>query len=525
MRFASCFLVAAIGGSPALAAGASMETAIVIGANHAPPGQLPLRYSHGDATSLAAVLREVGAFAPEDVHVMLDPSPDGVLAILDEQTTLLRGAGGESLLVFYYSGHADDEAIYPNGQPLSLEAIRSRLDRDIATIRIGIVDACRGGAWTRAKGLVPTQEFQVHLPFELVSEGSALLASSSGSESAHESEALQGSFFTHYLVAGLRGAASPSMDGEVTLGQAFAYANRMTVRDTALTSQVPQHPSFDIHLRGRQDLVLTRAASSPSVVTLSEQAGPLQVVELASGVPVVEIPSGERMVRVALPPGSYLVRKMSGDRVAAAEIEVRSGQTVTVAEDSLQVVGTPSLFEKSASSPVDEPRDGLGVRLGLQSMFGAFYTGLAFEADGLYRFTERFGAQVRAGYYLLFPTSLTQQLLNDFGVQPTNFSVMRAYGLAEGRVMALQARQPQWALQLSVALGGGIALADSPGGRVSIGTTGQGSEVKPALSGVVSAELHHGSGMGVGLSVGGVALMGNPWEVVPVAGLAFTYDP
>ena len=67
--------------------------------------------------------------------------------------------------------------------------MRARLESPAATVRVGIVDACRGGGWTRAKG-VTGEALEIRPPLELSSEGSALLASSSGVESAHESEAL-----------------------------------------------------------------------------------------------------------------------------------------------------------------------------------------------------------------------------------------------------------------------------------------------------------------------------------------------
>lgn len=82
--------------------------------------------------------------------------------------------------LFYYSGHADTGALYPNGKPLPLAALRERLDDPRATVRVGIIDACRGGGWTRAKGLTSEPPFEVGLPLALSSEGSVLLASSSG---------------------------------------------------------------------------------------------------------------------------------------------------------------------------------------------------------------------------------------------------------------------------------------------------------------------------------------------------------
>jgi hypothetical protein len=57
-----------------------------------------------------------------------------------------------------------------------------------------------------------------------------LIASSSGVEKARESERVYGSFFTHHLVAALRGAADRSGDGVVTLTDPFAYARERTGR-------------------------------------------------------------------------------------------------------------------------------------------------------------------------------------------------------------------------------------------------------------------------------------------------------
>src|SRR5213076_525414 len=94
------------------------------------------------------------------------------------------------------------------------------------------------------------------------------------------SEGLLGSYFTHYFVAGLRGAADPRGDGIVTVSDAFAYAKERTVRDTAAVATEPQHPSFFMNLRGRADLPLARVQASPTLVELQEMEGPLQLIHL-----------------------------------------------------------------------------------------------------------------------------------------------------------------------------------------------------------------------------------------------------
>ncbi|MCU0700963.1 MAG: caspase family protein [Myxococcaceae bacterium] len=328
---------------------AGPRRAVIVASNAPMEGRVALRYAHEDARAMADVLRRHGAFSDTDVTLLLEPAPQAVLDALDAASAALSSTPGDGLLVFYYSGHASQRALFPSGQALPLEALRSRLAGGATGVRIGIIDACRGGGWTLAKGLSPTEPFEVGLP-GLASEGTALLAASSGLEDAHETETLQGSFFTHHLVAGLRGAADTSSDGQVTLSEAFAYANRLTIRDTASLSSVPQHPSFDLRLRGRQDVVLTVHGTSTTQLVLNQQIGPLQVVQLSTGLAVLETPAGNRTVRAAVPEGPYLVRRLTGGRVSSAEVLVRTGETTAVDEASLKAVAAGVLPRKGTSS-------------------------------------------------------------------------------------------------------------------------------------------------------------------------------
>ena len=61
-------------------------------------------------------------------------------------------------------------------------------------------------------------------PDDLASTGEALLTSSAADENALESKEIRGSFFSHHLVSGLRGAADSSGDGQVTLAEASSKA-------------------------------------------------------------------------------------------------------------------------------------------------------------------------------------------------------------------------------------------------------------------------------------------------------------
>lgn len=316
------------------AAGGLRRAAVIVGANHGVLGRASLRYSYSDADEMAAVLVQAGEFDPADVHVLKDPQPQTVLGELDRELQQLQKAGGESLLLFYYSGHADASSLYPDGKPLPFSELRERLDNPAATVRVGIIDACSGGGWTGTKGLQPAAPFVVDVPLELPGEGSVLIASSSGLEKAHESDRILGSFFTHHLVAALRGAADTRGDGVVTVGEAFAYAKERTVRDSAAVSD-PQHPSFSMNLRGRSDLPLTRVAAARTTVELNESEGPLQLIHLGSGLVVLEVPPGSRVVKLSVPPGRYLVRRQRRDGNYTRAISVEEGKSVELAEADL----------------------------------------------------------------------------------------------------------------------------------------------------------------------------------------------
>ena len=75
-------------------------------------------------------------------------------------------------------------------------------------------------------------------------------------ENAHEAAAVQGSFFTHHVAAGLLGAADKSGDGNVTLQEVFDHAKERTVRDSARMAVTTQHPSFDLQTLGYRPLPL-----------------------------------------------------------------------------------------------------------------------------------------------------------------------------------------------------------------------------------------------------------------------------
>jgi hypothetical protein len=338
------------------------RVAVVVGANMAPPGRSPLRYAHEDAKRVAEVLISVGGFAKQNVKLAFDPTPDALLALLDDALADAGKRGGETLLFFYYSGHADELRIFPRGETLAFSALKQRLEDPRAKLRIGLLDSCRGGSWTGSKGLKKVEPFEIDATRGLAEEGSVLIASSAGQENAHETETLGGSFFTHYWNAGLRGAADRGGDGVVTLNEAFEYARSLTIRDTALAGQSPQHPSFQMKLAGRRDFPLATLARERTTLVFEQDTGPIELVRLSDGLVVIESTPGARSLRLGLPAGSYLVRRRSSDGVLARVVSLSSGGTVHLKESELAPSGMRSGRTKGAWAESASESSWLGQR-------------------------------------------------------------------------------------------------------------------------------------------------------------------
>ncbi|MBX2799038.1 MAG: caspase family protein [Myxococcales bacterium] len=368
---------------------AADRVAVLVGSNSAIPGARRLRYAHSDVDSVAAALREVGGFSDDAVHVLRDPRPERVLELLQDVPVT-----PDTTLLFYYSGHAEADALYPGGRPLTVSSLRQAMDATGARLQLGIVDACRGGTWTGTKGLVP-EAVPFELPDPLDSEGAAWIASTSGVESAHEAELVHGSLFTHHLVVGMRGAADHSAEGEVTLSEAFDYAKRRTARDAAVFADTKQTPSFHLQLRGQRDVVLSKLQTAPTTLTVTQTDGPLQVLHVESGVVLLELPPGQQEVRLALPPGGYVIRRSTDQGVLSTSIELAAGESVSVAESGLQLRAVDELAPKGRSLRIASTHDILPARHGdVRGRLWVLGLGSAWRLDGSVAYSVNRSVQV-----------------------------------------------------------------------------------------------------------------------------------
>ena len=333
-RIARIVVLAGIGLVGARAGAEPNRFAVLIGNNRGDADEVVLHYAESDAARVGSVLRTLGGFQPENVISLVDLRASEVRRALIAINARVRQLGGDSLMLVYYSGHADAGALHLDGSHLGVDELRDLVTGSSATARVLVLDACRSGAMTRVKGGTPAAAFDIDLSFPIGASGVAMLSSSAAGESSQESDALGASFFTHAFVSALLGAGDTNRDGAVTLGEAFAYAKERTLATTSRTLAGPQHPTFRLDLGGREDLILTRpGAEHRDVGTLAfARPGVYSVHKGSTDGPVVaEIAASDGGARVALEPGRYFVTRREIDYLEQGRFDVVA-QKLTLVE-------------------------------------------------------------------------------------------------------------------------------------------------------------------------------------------------
>ncbi|HEU0032901.1 MAG TPA: caspase family protein [Kofleriaceae bacterium] len=313
-----------------LAAPARAETrrvAVIVGNNIGNQPAQALRYAEVDAAKVGRVLVELGGVAQGDLFLLQGQdlaTLDATLRRAKAQIAAYKSRLDRVVVIFYYSGHSDGVALELGRDRYAFADLRRWLKDTGADVRLGLVDSCKSGALLAMKGGTLGPAFHIRLTDELSSTGEALLTSSAADENALESREIGGSFFTHHLVSGLRGAADASGDAKVTLTEAYQYAYKHTISTSAATLAGPQHPAYDYRLSGQGELILTELARPTAALVLPDGFDRALVIELARAQVIAELDRGDPR-QVAVVPGRYRVRAWRGGVPVEATLAIGSG--------------------------------------------------------------------------------------------------------------------------------------------------------------------------------------------------------
>ncbi|MBN1838325.1 MAG: caspase family protein [Spirochaetales bacterium] len=302
--------------------------AIFVGSNSGGSDRVTLRYAEDDALGMASVLQELGGVVPGDSLLLLGPNSGELGAgfrAMGERIREAQGSARRTEFLLYYSGHSDEQGILLGEERFSYRELKSSIDDVGADVNIAILDSCSSGAFTRLKGGTRQPPFLLDESSEM--KGHAFLTSSSADEAAQESDRIEGSFFTHYLIAGMRGAADSTRDGQISLNEAYAYAFSETLARTESTAGGPQHPSYNIQLTGTGDLTVTDLRVASSGLWIQEDVGGRLFVRDQQGRLVVELRKDPSVpVLLALPAGEYLLRMERDGGMYESFVRLRVGR-------------------------------------------------------------------------------------------------------------------------------------------------------------------------------------------------------
>jgi hypothetical protein len=324
-----------------IAASASAEApakvrrfAFLAGANDGGGGRARLRYATTDARAVSRVLTEMGGVRPSDVIFADEPDRGEFLRQLEGLRRVVAASRVPDVrieLIFYYSGHSDEEGLLLHGERLPYPELRALIEQIPADVRVAVLDSCASGALTRHKGGIFRPPFMTDDSVKL--KGNAFLASSAANEVAQESDRISASFFTHFLVSGLRGAADVNRDRRVTFFEAYQFASQETLARTERTQGGAQHAAYDISLNGTGDLVMTDVrATSAGLVLAADLQGFISVREPDSRLVAELRKAPGHPVELGLEPGRYLVTMAGKDSAFEATVELREGQRAEVGQ-------------------------------------------------------------------------------------------------------------------------------------------------------------------------------------------------
>jgi len=327
-------------GLAASASGLTRRFAVIAGANDGGADRVQLRYANSDANAMAQVLTDLGGVAEVDLRLLLNVDRAGLHGALAEMQADLeaaKAAGNRVELLLYYSGHSDETGLLLGGERIDFVELRQVLDSLPADVRIAIVDSCASGTLTREKGGTRRPPFLIDTSSAV--EGLAILTSSSADEASQESDRIGASFFTHYLVSALRGAADVDLDGRITLGEAYQFTFQETLASTERTQGGAQHPSYEMKLAGSGDLVMTDLRATSAGLLLSEPLEGVFFVRDSDGRLAAELKKvAGRPVQLGLRAGAYDVTLERAGVLAAASVTLTEGQPTTLGADDFEVI-------------------------------------------------------------------------------------------------------------------------------------------------------------------------------------------
>lgn len=247
--------------------------AVIVGVSSYKDGNIPnLKYADKDAQAFYDFLRSPGAGSiPVEDAVLLTNAKATRSNIIRALVDKLTRATKEDLFIFYFSGHGkngefenvgyllnyDTENDNEPATAISMDEVRSKIDRSAAKMKISYIDACHAGLFKSggAKGDANDNAEIIKAYTEGLAnagDGNAAFLASSARQQSLEDDALGHGIFTHYLIKGLGGEADKEQkegtgydNGIVTISELSTYLSNNIQKHTKYKQKPSLEGSYD----------------------------------------------------------------------------------------------------------------------------------------------------------------------------------------------------------------------------------------------------------------------------------------
>jgi hypothetical protein len=321
--------------------------ALLVGISHFDDPKLAkLNSPKSDVEAFGNLLKDPARGGFDDVKVSIDQD---LLTIRDQLSALFDGRSAEDMVLLYYTGHgivAKGQRLYlatgqssfdrPQARSLSTNEIRDLMEQSRAGKLVVILDCCHSGVFAEgAKGADAPAMTENTFGNVDGAEGQYVLTATSGLQYAYDGtgalrEETKGpmlSRFTHWLVDGLKGEASP-FDEQITLDTLYQYlCKRARTEQTGMTPQ-------RFVKRGSGEIVIAKNPTAKPLALPDDLVAKLDATDWK-----VRKAAVEELGKVAKQPRmGPLAKKAVLDRISdERDVDVREAMT-----NLLQRLGAPA---------------------------------------------------------------------------------------------------------------------------------------------------------------------------------------
>jgi hypothetical protein len=291
---------------------------LFVGANDGGPEQRKLEFAQSDAEAVSKIFFELGGINQEDIHLLLQPTPDRLsswLEVIKNELADAKRNRQKTELIFYYAGHSDGVILNLGSESYPRDRLSLQIENIEADARIVIFDMCYAGGSARGASALPP-----------LFDGSSVLTSTDVTELSWELPAIRSTYFTHSLITGLRGAADVNGDSNVSFKELYDFVSK----EVRIKTDNKQNPQFKSKITGSEKTALTYTSRADARFTINgDVTGRIRVLDNVRKIVVSDLTKEHQSpMELALASGDYQIILFRENSFGWAKRRLRNNQNI-----------------------------------------------------------------------------------------------------------------------------------------------------------------------------------------------------